>query len=55
MRRLKAFLLGMYEFRSDFTTNFDHIDTDEGDELQERYDSGRDWAHALTLRHWDGA
>lgn len=41
--RLHAFMLGMWEFRSDFTTHF-------GADLIETYDAGRDLAHALTLR-----
>jgi hypothetical protein len=47
MKKLRAFLLGMYEFRRDFTTHFDDYD------LLLAYDSGRDWAHALTLRRYD--
>jgi hypothetical protein len=47
LTRLRAFLLGMREFRTDFTTN-------PGDDLIEDYDRGRDLAHALTLRRWDG-
>lgn len=43
---IRAFLLGMYEFRRDFTTHFD------GD-LIETYDRGRDLAHRLTMRTWD--
>ena len=46
MNALRAFLLGMWEFRSDFTTN-------PGDDLIEAYDLGREWAHRLTLRRFD--
>jgi hypothetical protein len=46
MSALKAFLLGMREFRSDFTTN-------PGNDLIETYDAGREWAHRLTLRRFD--
>lgn len=46
MSRFKAFMRGMYEFRSDFTTHY-------GPALIETYDSGRDWAHAITLRWFD--
>ena len=53
MNKLLAFLNGMREFRSDFTTNYDHVETDEGDALQEAYDLGREWAHRLTLRRYD--
>lgn len=45
-KTIYAFLLGMFEFRSDWTTHFD------GD-LIETYDSGRDWAHRLTFRYFD--
>lgn len=48
---LKAFLLGMFEFRSSCTANLWHGEYD----LVETYDSGRDWMHALTLRYWDEA
>jgi hypothetical protein len=44
---LKAFLLGMREFRSDFTTNC------PGEE--EAYDWGREIAHRLTLRRFETA
>lgn len=44
--RIKAYLLGMVEFRSAFTS---HV----GGDLIEDYDAGRDMAHRLTLRHWD--
>ena len=46
MKKLYAYLLGMYEFRSDFTTHFDGT-------LIETYDSGRDMAHSLTFRYFD--
>jgi hypothetical protein len=46
LAKLRAFLLGMWEFRSDMTTHFEYplIDT---------YDWGREWAHRLTLRYWE--
>lgn len=47
MSAIKAFLLGMREFRSDFTTNLDA----EG--LQDQYDCGREWAHRLTFRRFE--
>lgn len=53
MKTILAFLNGMWEFRSDFTTNYDHANTEEGDRLQEAYDSGREWAHRVTLRRYD--
>lgn len=46
MNQLTAFLLGMWEFRSGFTTN-------PGDDLIETYDWGREWAHRLTLRFFE--
>lgn len=45
---IRAFLLGIIEFRSDLTSHF-------GYPLIESYDRGRDLAHRLTLRHWDRA
>jgi hypothetical protein len=47
MAKLQAFILGMIEFRSDFTTHYDDLD------VLEAYDRGRDFAHAITFRHWD--
>jgi hypothetical protein len=43
---IKAFLLGLREFRRSFTTHFDYP-------LIETYDRGRDLAHKVTLRYWD--
>lgn len=47
LRRPRLALLGMREFRSDFTTHFD-----DDDEL-ESYDSGRELAHMVTLRRYE--
>lgn len=47
MKRTKAFLLGMYEFRRNFSTRLDTL------ALQGAYDWGREWAHRLTLRRYD--
>lgn len=44
---LRAFALGVWEFRSDLTLSFDDCDLDYA------YDWGREWAHRVTLRHWD--
>lgn len=44
MEKLKAFINGVREFRTDFTTHYDDYD------LLEVYDLGREWAHRLTLR-----
>ena len=46
MQRLRAFLLGMREFRMNYTTN-------PGEHLLESYDMGREYAHRLTFRRWD--
>jgi len=47
LRSLYLVALGAWEFRRDLTTHFDHPEV-------ETYDTGREWAHRLTLRHWDG-
>lgn len=53
MNKFKVFILGIKEFKNDFTTNFDHYETQNGDGLQECYDLGRETAHRLTMRHFD--
>ena len=47
MQTIKAFLLGMYEFRASFTT----IMADSA--LTDAYDLGREWAHRLTFRRYE--
>ena len=47
MRNLKAFLLGIAEFRLAFTTH--HTDWREA----VCYDKGRELAHKLTFRHFE--
>lgn len=47
MARIKAFLLGVREFRTDLTTHFDYP-------LIEAYDRGRELAHRITRRRYDG-
>jgi hypothetical protein len=47
MATLKAFLLGMREFRSDVTTSWPG--------KEEAYDWGREIAHRLTLRRFEPA
>lgn len=47
MKAIKAFIHGMWEFRSDFTANYE----DEG--LQWEYDYGREMAHRLTFRRYE--
>jgi len=55
--RLGAFVLGMLEFRLDFTWADPARDYDGDGEtytaLDEAYDLGRDLAHRLTLRRFD--
>lgn len=46
MRYLRAFLLGVVQFRSDLTSACSPA-------LIESYDTGRELAHKLTLRLWD--
>ena len=46
MNRIKAFILGMREFRLDYTTHFDGV------ELLS-YDYGREYAHRITMRIFD--
>ena len=47
MTKLYAFLLGMYEFRMNFTTYILHPDSVRA------YDSGRKWAHRLTFKRFE--
>lgn len=47
MRRIKAFILGMREFRMSFTTHCSDMDEDYA------YNLGREWAHRLTLRRYE--
>lgn len=44
IRRLRAFALGIREYRLDCTTSMPTFDE------YEAYDLGREWAHRLTLR-----
>jgi len=46
VQKVRAFLLGVREFRRDLTTHF-------GEDLIEVYDRGREFAHKVTLRYWD--
>ncbi|MBB4092441.1 hypothetical protein HGG72_08365 [Ochrobactrum pecoris] len=54
MHKLKAFLLGMREFRLS-STWADPARSEDNDytELDEAYDCGRELAHRLTLRAFD--
>ncbi|WP_181155129.1 hypothetical protein [Burkholderia multivorans] len=49
MHTLKAFWLGIREFRSDCTTAYDD------DDLAQAYDRGREFAHRFTLRRFEAA
>lgn len=46
-KKIRAFVLGVREFRLGSTTHFEDYD------LLCTYDRGRDLAHRVTLRHWD--
>lgn len=46
MKKIKIFLLGMWEFRMNSTTHFDEPEI-------ETYDAGRDFAHRITLRKFE--
>ena len=47
MKTIRAYILGMVEFRSDITTAYANHN------LALAYDYGRDMMHRLTLRKWD--
>lgn len=47
MSRLRAFLLGVQEFRLNCTSLI--ADND----MQHTYDWGREWAHRLTFRRYE--
>jgi hypothetical protein len=47
MKKVQAFINGVREFRSDWTTHY----SDYG--VLGAYDLGREWAHRLTLRRYD--
>lgn len=47
MRKLRAFILGITEFRTSWTTSFDDLD------LMDSYDAGRELAHRITFRHFE--
>ena len=47
MKRFKAFLNGMYEYRRYWTTHY------ESYRLLEWYDRGREFAHIITFRRYD--
>lgn len=47
MAAIKAFLLGMAEFRLTYTTHIADW------HLQNCYDNGREFAHKITFRHFE--
>jgi hypothetical protein len=47
MKKLKAFIQGIKEFRHSFTPHFNDW------QLSKAYDQGREIAHKLTLRHFE--
>lgn len=49
MNYIKAYWLGMREFRLSMTTGY------EDERLRETYDKGRDMAYRLTFRYYDEA
>lgn len=53
MGKLRAFMLGVREYRLDFTTSFAGH-PDEG-AMYAAYDWGREWAHRVTLRRYEEA
>jgi hypothetical protein len=58
LRKLKAFLRGVYEFRRECTWADPARDEMPSSvmaytELDEAYDHGREWAHRLTFRRFD--
>ncbi len=46
LQAIRAFILGLREFRQSTTTHFD-------EDLIEAYDTGRDLAHRLTFRQYE--
>lgn len=52
MKRIRAFLIGISEFRDSWTWK-DPADEDNYTELDDWYDRGREFAHRITFRHWD--
>ncbi len=45
---VRAFLLGVWEFRLSFTTCYEDLG------LESAYDKGREFAHKVTFRYFDG-
>lgn len=48
-----AFLLGMIEFRTDFTWADPRRGSCSMTDLDYAYDDGREFAHRVTMRKWD--
>jgi hypothetical protein len=53
MGRVRAFLLGVREYRTCWTTSFVGHPDEEG--MYGAYDWGREWAHRVTLRRFEEA
>lgn len=47
MATIRAFFMGMREFRLSFTTHY------ADDAMRDAYDKGRELAHRLTLRRYE--
>jgi len=47
MKKAAAFILGIFQFRSNITAHFDDLAQSEA------YDHGRELAHRLTMRHFE--
>ena len=47
MRKIKAFIVGMVEFRSFFTMYYTSY------ELKRAYDQGREFMHTITFRKFE--
>lgn len=55
LARIRAFVLGMLEFRLVFTWADPARSEDcSYTALDHAYDCGRDFAHRMTFRRWDG-
>lgn len=50
--KIYAFVMGVVEFRSDFTMNFED-GTDAGYDAQDCYEKGRQLAHAATFHKFN--
>ena len=53
MEQIKAFFMGVREFRSASTTGYYLENGAVNEKLLNAYDWGREWAHRLTFRRYD--